>query len=110
MAEVLIGQADVPRDFIVGFGTQPGFLSFIRDTGTPYFQELARCIQTMPDSNWQDVLEEVGKKVPLEIFECEDPKSGRYINGKQEPVQYDNSPRKIPLKDEGKILCQFCID
>jgi hypothetical protein len=105
VAEALISQADVPPGFIIGFGTQPGFLSFIQDRGTPYFQELARCMQTMPNSSWQDVLEKVGKTVALKKIWYSDPKikSGSNFNAKQEPVLYENSPRKIPLKDQGKI-------
>ncbi len=102
MAKALISQEDVPPNFIVGFGTQPGFLSFIQDCGTPYFQELARCMKKMADGSWQDVLEEVNKTVALQKILYED-KYRNLFNTKQEPVHYDNSHGKIPLKDQGKI-------
>ncbi len=109
MAEALIRQADVPPDFMVGFGTQLGFRALIRDTGTPYFQELARCMKKMADGSWQDVLEKVGKTVALKKIWYSDPKIrfGQCFNAKQEPVLYDNSLGKIPMKDEGKYFVNF---
>jgi hypothetical protein len=104
VAEALIRQDCVPRGFLIGFGTKLGFLAFIEKSGTPYFQELARCMQTMADSSWQDVLEEVGKRVALMKIPYSEPGLPSGFLAKQEPVQHVNCPKKIPLKDEGMNL------
>ncbi len=99
MAEALTIQDDVPWGFIIGFGTQPGFLSYIQDSGTPYFQELADCMKTMPDNcSWQDVLEEVGKRVAKKSFPY------NKVYAKQDPALYINCSERISLRDKGKTL------
>ncbi len=70
--------------------------ALIYNCGTDYFQYLAHFMGTMPNSTWQDVLEEVRKAFSLDGI-------------RQVPEYKSTSLEKIPLKDEGKRFAIFCL-
>jgi hypothetical protein len=107
VAEALISQVDVPHGFMVGFGTQPGFISFIYKSGTPYFKEVANCIKKMANSSWQDILYIVAQRVGQKKIRYNQRGRPAGFLATQEPDHFINCPEKIPLKDEGKIQCML---
>ncbi len=103
MAKALIRQKDVSNEVMVAFGTKPGFVSFIDKSGTEGFRDLPDCMLT--NSNWQDIMAEVGKRVSQKKIPYKRYKNkNKLVYAKQEPVYYDNCQEKIPLEDQGKIF------